>query len=52
MDIERPTTIDESQALIIFVHYYRDMCPRLSHVLDTLKEAASGPKGGKIGLTH
>ena len=52
MDLGRPTTATETRALIGMVQYYRDMCPRLSHVLDPLKEAASGPKGGKIGLTH
>ena len=30
------------------VQYYRDMCPRQSHVLDLLIEADSSPKGSKI----
>ena len=48
MDIGRPATTTEAQALIGMVHYYIDMWPRRSHVLAPLTEAASGPKGIKI----
>ena len=34
----------EEQALIGMVHYYRDMWPRHSHIVDPPKEAARGPK--------
>ena len=44
MDLGRPDTTTEEQALISMVNYYRYMCPRRSHVLDTLTEAASGYK--------
>ena len=30
------------------VQYYRDIFPRRSHVLDTLKEVSRNPKGGAI----
>ena len=45
MDIRHP---NEAQALIIMVYYYRDMCPRKSHILYPMKEATSGPKHQKI----
>ena len=48
MDIGRPATNTESRALICMVQYYRDMWPKISHVLAPLTEAASGPKGRKI----
>ena len=43
MDIGQPATTTEARALISMVQYYRDMCPRQSHVLDPLIEAACGP---------
>ena len=48
MDIWRPATTTEVRALIGVVQCYRDMCPRGSHILAPLTEAASGPKGRKI----
>ena len=48
MDIGRPATMTEAQALISMVHYYIDMWPIWSHILDTLIEADSGLKGRKI----
>ena len=48
MDIRRPTTTTEVQALIGVVQYYRYMWTMRSHVLDPLTEASSGPKGRKI----
>ena len=48
MDIGQPATTTEALALIGMVHYYMDMCTRWSHILSTLKEAASGSKGRKI----
>ena len=48
MDIRQPATTIEAQQFICMVHYYRDIWPRRSHVLDPLTAAASGPKGGKI----
>ena len=50
MDLGRTATTTEAQALICMVHYYRDMCPRRSHILDPLTEGVSGPKGRKILL--
>ena len=48
MDLRQPTTTTEARALIGVIQYYRDMCPRRSHVLDTLKELSSNPKSGAI----
>ena len=48
MDIGRPTTTTESQALIGMAHYYRDMWTRRSHILASLTETYSSPKCGKI----
>ena len=48
MDLGRPATTTEAQALIGMVHYYKDMWPRRSHTLAPLIEAARGPKGRKI----
>ena len=48
IDLGQPTTMTEAKALIVMVQYYRDMWPRRSHVLAPLKEAARGPKSGKI----
>ena len=48
MDLGRTATTTELRALIGMFQYYRDMWPRQSHILATLKEAASGPKGRKI----
>ena len=47
MDLGRPTTTTEAQALIGMVQYYRHMWLRQSHVLDTMTEASRGPKGRK-----
>ena len=43
MALGRPATTTELRALIGMFQYYRDMWPRQSHILATLKEAASGP---------
>ena len=48
MDIGRPSTTTEAQALIGMVQYYREMCPRISHILAAMTEAVSGPKGKKL----
>ena len=48
MDIGQTDTTTEARALIGMVHYYRDMWPRQYHILATLTESASGPKGRKI----
>ena len=48
MDLGRHTITTEAHLLISMVHHYRDMCPRRSHILAPLTEAASGPKGRKI----
>ena len=48
MVIGRPSTTTEARNLTGMVQIYRDMCPRQSHVLAPLTEAASGPKGRKI----
>ena len=48
MDLGIPSTITEARELIFMVQYYRDMCPRRSHILAPLTEVASGPKGMKI----
>ena len=48
MDLGRPPTTTEARALVGMVHYYRNMWTRLSHILDPLTEASSGPKGRKI----
>ena len=48
MDLVRPSTNTEAQALKGMVQYYRDMWPRRSHVLAPLEEASRVPKGRKI----
>ena len=48
MDLGRPTTTAESRELIGMVEYYREICPRRSHVLYPLTDAAIIPKGRKI----
>ena len=48
MDLVRPSTTTGARAIIGMVQYYRDMWPRRSHALDTMIEAASGPKDRKI----
>ena len=48
MDLWRPTTTTEVQALISMVHYYRDMWTRRSHILVPLTEEFSDPKSRKI----
>ena len=48
MDPIRPTTITEAKVIIGMVHYYQKILYRGSHILDHIKEAASGPKGRKI----
>ena len=48
MNLGRPSTTTEARSLKGIVQYYRDMWPRLSHVLAPLIEASSGPKGIKI----
>ena len=48
MDHSIISTETEARALIGMVQYYRDMCPRRSHILSPLTEAAAGPKVRKI----
>ena len=48
MDLKRPITTTEARALVFVVQYYRDVCPRRSHILVPLKEVSSGPKDRKI----
>ena len=48
MDIVRPSTTTESQALKGMVQYYRDIWNSHYHILAPLTEAASGLKGGKV----
>ena len=48
MDLERPTTTTEARDLIGMVQYCREICPRRSHALSLLIEAASNLKGRKI----
>ena len=48
MDLRQPTTMTEARALIGVFQYYRDICPRRSHVSDTLKEMSINPKGREI----
>ena len=53
MDLGRPATTTESQAIIGMVHYYRDIWPMWSYILSSLTEVASGPKRRKNrGTTH
>ena len=47
MDLGRPTTTSEAQALIVMVQYYRDMWPMLSYLIAPLEEVAISPKGIK-----
>ena len=48
----KPVTTTEARALICMVQHYMDMCPRRSHILAPLTEAASGPNGKKcFGMT-
>ena len=48
IDLSRTSTTTKVRSLIGMVHYYRNMCPKRSHVLDPLTEATSGPKVRKI----
>ena len=48
MDLGRPTTTTEGSELIGMVQYYRDVCPRRSHILPPLKEADSRHKVREI----
>ena len=48
MDLGRQSNTTEARLLIVMVQYYRDMCPRGSHVLAPLTVAASDPKVRKI----
>ena len=50
MDIGRPTTTTEAQAIICMVHYYRDMWTGQYQKLAPLTEAARYPKGIKTPL--
>ena len=43
MGIGRPTTTTEAKAFIGMVQYYRYMCPKRSHILAPLTEAANSP---------
>ena len=53
MYIWRPTTTTEAQSLIGMFQYYGYMRPRRSHILSSLTEAASFPKGIKyFGMKH
>ena len=44
MNPGKPSTTTEARALIGMIQYYRDICPRYSHILSPLTEAASRPK--------
>ena len=48
MDIGRPTTTTEAQSLMGMVQYYRYIFFRWSHVLVSLTEPSSGPKGRNV----
>ena len=48
MDLGQTDTTIKAQALICMAHYYREMCQKWSHVLDSLTEAARFPKGRNI----
>ena len=48
MDIGRTSTSTKYRALMGMVQYYRDMCPRQSHLLAPLKEASRGPRCIKL----
>ena len=48
MDLKRPTTTTEAQALIGMLQYYMNMYPMWSHISAPLKEADRGSKGRKI----
>ena len=48
LDIGRPSTTTEAQALIGMVKNYRYMWPMRSHVLSPLTEAAIGPNDENI----
>ena len=44
IDLGKPTTTTEAQALIFMVQYYMGMWSRRSHILDLLTEVSRGPK--------
>ena len=48
IDLGRPTTTTEVQALTGMVQYYGDMWTRRSHLLAPLTEADSGPNSRAI----
>ena len=53
MDLVRTDTTTEARELVGMVQYYMDIWTRRSHVLDTLTEVASVPKGRKhCGMTR
>ena len=48
MNLGRPTTTTEAQALVGMVQYYRDVWTMWYHILALLTEVAIGPKVRKI----
>ena len=48
MDLGKRTKMTEAQSIIEMVQFYRDMCPRQSHVLAPLKSVYKNPKGRAI----
>ena len=48
MYLGRSTTEIEAISLVGMVQFYRDMCPRWSHILEPITEVADVPKGRKL----
>ena len=51
LKLKPPTTATELRTFLGMVTYYRDMCPRRSHLLQPLTELAGLPKRAKIEWT-
>ena len=48
MNLQRHKKTTNCRNIIGMVQYYRDMCKRRSHVLETIMKASIGKKGNKI----